>query len=177
MSVWPWPAPGDDGGAAHLVAGLPLPAIALASTAGVPIDPSRIAGRAVLFVYPYTGTPGTPDPPGWDDIPGAHGSTPQAQGFRDSMPQFAVRGVKVFGLSAQASEAQQAFARRVSLTYPLLCDGDLKFANALRLPRFTAGEVTYLKRLTILSDSGRITRVIYPVHPPDMHAGEVLAAL
>ena len=177
MSVWPWPAPSDDGGAAHLVAGLPLPAIALASSAGVPVDLSRIGGRVVVFVYPYTGTPGTPDPPGWDEIPGAHGSTAEAEGFRDLMPQLAVRGVKVFGLSAQASEVQQAFARRASITYPLLCDGELKFGNALRLPRFVAGGVTFLKRLTIMSDAGRITRVIYPVHPPDTHARQVLASL
>lgn len=177
MSEWPWPGPSDDGGAAHLVAGLPLPSIALPSTAGIEIDLSRIAGRYVVFVYPYTGTPGTPNPPGWDEIAGAHGSTPEAEGFRDLMPQFAVRGVKVFGLSMQASEAQLAFARRASLTFPLLSDGEARLSNALRLPRFETGGKTYLRRLTLNARDGRITRTFYPVHPPDTHASVVLAAL
>lgn len=175
--AWPWPAPEDDGAAAHLVAGTALPAIALPSSAGVDIDVAKIAGRLVLFVYPFTGTPGEPNPPGWDDIPGAHGSTPEAEGFRAALPLFALKGVKVFGLSAQPRAQQQAFARRAALTYPLLSDEGLRFADALRLPRFTTGGIVYLKRLTLIVRDGAIERCIYPVHPPDAHAGTVLAAL
>ncbi len=174
---WPWPAPQDDGAAAHLVAGLGLPSTVLASSAGVGVDLSAIAGRAIVFVYPYTGTPGEPNPPGWDDIPGAHGSTPEAEGFRDLMPEFAVRGVKVFGMSGQASADQQAFARRAGLTYPLLSDAGFEFADTLRLPRFETGGFAYLKRLTLLVGNGHIARCFYPVHPPHTHAAEVLAAL
>jgi peroxiredoxin len=175
--AWPWPAPEEDAGAVHLNAGTRLPRIALPSSAGVAIDLSRCQGRAVVFVYPFTGTPGEADPPGWDDIPGAHGSTPEAQGFRDLMPMFAMKAVKVFGLSAQASVDQQAFARREALTFALLSDGDLRFANALRLPRFATGGVTYLKRLTLIVRDGVIERTFYPVHPPHIHAGQVLRAL
>ena len=174
---WPWPAPDDDGGADHLVAGTKLPALSLPSSAGVAIDLSRLAGRVVIFAYPYTGAPGQPNPPGWDDIAGAHGSTPEAEGFRDCMPLFAVNGVKVFGLSGQESAYQQAFARRAALTFPLLSDKGWRFADALSLPRFEAGGVTFLKRLTIVAEDGRITACIYPVHPPDVHAHEVLEQL
>jgi len=177
QAAWPWPAPEDDGAAAHLIAGTRLPAIALPSSAGVALDLSRIEGRAVVFVYPFTGTPGDPNPPGWDDIAGAHGSTPEAQGFRDLMAMFAMKAVKVFGLSAQAGVDQQAFARRESLTFPLLSDCDLRFADALRLPRFTTGGAIYLKRLTLIAQDGAIARCIYPVHPPHTHAEQVLKAL
>ena len=177
VQEWPWPPPQNDGGAAHLEAGTPLPSIALPSSAGVDVDVSKLAGRAVIFVYPFTGSPGEPNPPGWDEIPGAHGSTPEAEGFRDLMPMFAVKGVKVFGLSAQRSADQQDFARRVSITYPLLSDEGLRFADALKLPRFETGSVIYLKRLTVLVRDGYIERCFYPVHPPHTHAGEVLAAL
>lgn len=177
MSVWPWPAPHDDGGAAHLSAGVELPQIALPSTAGVDIQLARIAGRMAVFVYPFTGTPGEPNPPGWDDIAGAHGSTPEALGFRDLMAMFAVKGVKVFGLSAQPLPQQEAFARRQSLTFPLLSDAGLRYADALRLPRFETGGITYLKRLTFIVRDGVIERTIYPVHPPDAHAQEVLAGV
>lgn len=175
--TWPWPAPQDDGAAAHLTTGMPLPQMALPSSAGIDIDLSQLAGRAVVFVYPFTGSPGEPNPPGWDDIPGAHGSTPEAEGFRNLMPIFAVKGIKVFGLSAQPSADQQAFARRASLTYPLLSDEGLRFADALRLPRFETGGVTYLKRLTLIVRDGALERCIYPVHPPHTHANEVLAGL
>ncbi len=175
--AWPWPAPEDDGAAAHLVSGTSLPGIALASSAGIDIDLSQLQGRAVLFVYPFTGSPGEPNPTGWDDIPGAHGSTPEAEGFRDLMPMFAVKGVKVLGLSAQPSADQQAFARRASITYPLLSDKDLRLADTLHLPRFEIGGVTYLKRLTLIVCDGVIERCIYPVHPPQRHASEVLSAL
>lgn len=175
--AWPWPAPEDDGGAAHLSAGTTLPAIALSSSAGVAIDLSKLQGRAVVFVYPFTGTPGEPNPPGWDDIAGAHGSTPEAQGFRDLMPMFAVKGVKVFGLSGQVSIDQEAFARREQLTFPLLSDRGYQFANALRLPRFETGGLTYLKRLTLIVRDGAIERTFYPVYPPHTHASDVLTAL
>lgn len=175
--AWPWPAPEDDGAAVHIVAGTRLPAIALPSSADVAFNLSRLQGRAVVFVYPFTGTPGEPDPPGWDDIAGAHGSTPEAHGFRDLMPMFALKGVKVFGLSAQSSAEQQAFARRAALTYPLLSDEGLRLADALRLPRFATGGVIYLKRLTLIVRDGAIERCIYPVHPPHTHANDILAAL
>lgn len=173
--AWPWPAPKDDGAAAHLVAGTRLPAIALPSSAGIAIDLSRLEGRAIVFVYPFTGTPGETNPRGWDDIPGAHGSTPEAQGFRDLMPMFASKAIKVFGLSAQPSADQEAFARRESLTFPLLSDAGYRFADALRLPRFETGGATYLQRLTLILRDGILERCIYPVHPPHTHANEVLA--
>ncbi|MCB1505091.1 MAG: peroxiredoxin [Hyphomicrobiaceae bacterium] len=176
-SMWPWPSPLDDGAASHLTVGTLLPQVALPSSAGVDIDLSMLKGRIVVFVYPFTGAPGVPNPPGWDDIPGAHGSTPEAEGFRDLMPMFAVRSAKVFGLSSQAVAEQEAFARRAAITYPLLSDMALRLSDALRLPRFETGGSIYLKRLTLLAIDGRITRCIYPVYPPHTHAAEVLAAL
>ncbi|MGD9783838.1 MAG: peroxiredoxin [Hyphomicrobiaceae bacterium] len=175
--AWPWPAPPDDGAAAHLVPGLSLPSLALPSTAGVEIDPSRVGGILVLFVYPFTGTPGEPNPLGWDHIPGAHGSTPEAEGFRDRAAQFALRGAKVMGLSAQRLAEQEAFARRAALTFPLLSDEGFGFADSLRLPRFATGGVCYLKRLTLIARDGIVECCHYPVHPPHSHADAVLASL
>jgi peroxiredoxin len=175
--TWPYPAPEDDGGAAHLVAGTPLPSIGLPTTEGQVVNPAAIPGRTVIFVYPWTGRPGLPNPPAWDQIPGAHGSTPQAEGFRDLYAKFAAQGVKVYGLSSQDSGHQRELALRLKLPFPLLSDTQFSFADGLQLPRFTTGGVTYLKRLTILATSGTIARVVYPVHPPDVHAANALAML
>jgi peroxiredoxin len=59
----------------------------------------------------------------------------------------------------------------------MLSDADLQFASALRLPTFELAGMTLIKRVTLLIDDGLITRVFYPVFPPDRHASEVLAAL
>jgi len=177
MTNWPYPAPKDDGGAAHLAPGTVLPDIALIASTGEMVSLAKVAGLSVVFVYPWTGRPGLNNPPGWDDIPGAHGSSPEADGFRDLSADYRARGVQVFGLSTQTREWQREFASRAGLTFPLLSDAGFQVANALRLPRFSAGGVTYLKRLTLLCWDGLIVRTIYPVHPPDTHAADLLAQL
>ena len=88
MSKWPWPEPKDDGAAKHLIAGTRLPDVALPATFAAPVNLARYQERAIVFIYPFTGTPGEPNPPDWDTIPGAHGSTPEAEGFRDQYAAF-----------------------------------------------------------------------------------------
>lgn len=176
-SAWPFPAPADDGGADHLSTGLALPSLDLEATNGSEVDVSGLPGVAVIFVYPWTGRPGLANPPDWDTIAGAHGSTPEAEGFRDLHAKFRAQGAQVFGLSAQDSTHQRELALRLKLPFQILCDEHFRFADALRLPRFESSGVTYLKRLTIVARAGRLEKVFYPVHPPDMHAAEVLAWL
>lgn len=167
----------DDGAARHLVAGLALPDIALPSTQGGSVSLAALPGLSVFYVYPYTGRPGAPDPPNWDDIPGAHGSTPEAQGFRDLHPAFQALNVQVFGISAQDTAYQQEFSARARLPFALLTDAGGNLRRALSLPVFETGGVTYLKRLTLLADAGTIIRCLYPVSDPAGHAREVLALL
>jgi peroxiredoxin len=56
-------------------------------------------------------------------------------------------------------------------------DLGLTLAEHLRLPTFSAGGVVRYKRLTLVLNRGRISRLFYPVFPPDRHAAEVLAWL
>jgi len=177
MSAWPWPAPKDDGGARHLGSGLGLPGCPLPSTLGGFVSLAAIDGRTIIFVYTWTGRPGLPNPPDWDTIPGAHGSTLEAEGFRDHYRDFENLGCAIFGLSSQDSEHQREFSERLRLPFALLSDAGLKFADSLALPRFTTGGMNYLKRLTIAARDGRVEKIFYPVHPPDSHAAEVLAWL
>lgn len=174
MNSWPWPAPTDDGGARHLIPGKRMPAIALAATRGKAVNLATLPGRSIVYIYTWTGRPGLANPPDWDVIPGAHGSTPEAAGFRDHHAAFAEFGCAVFGLSAQDPKHQAEFSTRLQLTFSLLSDESLAFADALSLPRFETGGSTYLKRLTLILREGQIEKVFYPVHPPDRHAGEVL---
>lgn len=175
MSSWPYPAPVDDGTAAHILPGLAVPDVALPSTDGDVVDLSRLRGVAVVFIYPWTGREGVSNPPGWDDIPGAHGSTPEAQGFRDLHASLRARGVEVYGLSNQDCAYQSELVERLELPFPILSDAGGMFEAALALPAFETGGTSYLKRLTLIIEDGVFRHRFYPVHPPDSHASEVLA--
>src|SRR6266545_4551377 len=95
------PVPVDDGAADHLP-GMALPSLVLPSTAGGPIDLADAAsGVLVLSCYPRTGRPGEDPLPGWDQIPGARGCTPQACAFRDHHAELAGLGARMLGLSTQ----------------------------------------------------------------------------
>jgi peroxiredoxin/catechol 2,3-dioxygenase-like lactoylglutathione lyase family enzyme len=171
------PVPQDDGGARHLP-GMALPDLALLATRGGAFNVSVLGGRIVLYIYPRTGVPGVDLPPGWDDIPGARGCTPQSCGFRDHFADLKALGVAhVFGLSTQDTDYQREAAERLHLPFPLLSDAELKFSRALELPTFTAAGMTLIKRMTLIIDDGVITKVFYPVFPPDKSAAEVVAWL
>jgi peroxiredoxin len=170
------PVPVDDGACDHVV-GMSLPDLELESTSGSPVNLGRLPGRTVVFCYPRTGRPGEPLPTDWDQIPGARGCTPESCGFRDNFPALSRLGVRVFGLSTQDTEYQRELVDRLHLPYEVLSDRDLRFASALRLPTFGVEGMTLIKRLTLVLDGGAVTRVFYPVFPPDRHAEEVVAAL
>lgn len=172
------PVPEDDGAAAHLP-GLPVPSVILPATGGATVDlAERSRGRwVVVFAYPRIGRPGQDPLPGWDDIPGARGCTPESCSFRDLAAEFAERGAEVYGLSTQSTADQQEAAMRLRLPYALLSDARLEFATSLRLPTFTVGGLRLLRRLTLLVRNGTIQRVLYPVFPPDRAAADALRAL
>jgi peroxiredoxin len=148
--------------------------VALPATTGGETSLARIVGLVVLFIYPWTGRPGLSNPPDWDTIPGAHGSTPEAEGFRDLYAEYRARGAEVFGLSCQGEGHQRELASRTKLPYALLSDSGHLFRRALALPAFETGGVSYLKRLTLVVGDGRLVRTFFPVHPPDAHPAEVL---
>ncbi|MEJ7819904.1 MAG: peroxiredoxin, partial [Rubrobacteraceae bacterium] len=100
--------------------------------------------------------------------------TPQSCSFRDHHEELRELGARVFGLSTQSTEYQREASERLHLPFELLSDGDLAFARALRLPTFKADGMTLIKRLTLIVDDGRITKVFYPVFPPDRSAQEVV---
>lgn len=177
---WPWPAPADDGQGDHLRGGdVAVPDVALfsSSSSGALVNLRRLDRPAVVFVFPYVGAPGRPNPAGWDAIPGAHGSTPQAKSFSRLNADFEAAGYRLFGLSGMAIDDLRAFCDRESLMVPLLSDRDRLFARALSLPTFEAGGDVFLKRLTLVLADGVIEKVIYPVHPPDRHPADLLQRL
>jgi peroxiredoxin len=171
------PAPQDDGATLHL-RGLTLPSVPLPATDGLIVDLSALPGRTVVYIYPRTGRPGEPPPDGWDAIPGARGCTPQSCSFRDHFAELKQLGVtRMFGLSTQDNDYQREAVERLHLPFPILSDRNLELARALTLPTFTVAGMTLLKRMVLVIDGGTLTKVFYPVFPPDRSAAEVIAWL
>jgi len=168
------PAPVDDGATAHL-AGLRVPDIALASTDGTDVNLARLRGRTVVYAYPRTGRPGQALPTGWDAIPGARGCTPQSCSFRDHFNELQTLGVaQLFGLSSQDTEYQREVVGRLHLPFAILSDAQRRLQRALRLPTFEVDGMTLIKRMALVIDDGAITKLFYPVFPPDRSAADVV---
>ena len=111
-------------------------------------------------------------------IPGARGCTPQSCSFRDHFAELKRLGVsRLYGLSTQDTAYQREAVERLHLPFPVLSDESLELARAIRLPTFTAAGMTLLKRMALILDDGIITKVFYPVFPPDKNAEEVIAWL
>ena len=175
--MWPYPAPLDDGAADHLHSGTKLPDVSLTSTIEENVSLAKQPGNFILFVYPWTGRAGFSNPNGWDHIPGAHGSTAEAEGFRDLYQNYKQKGFCIFGMSAQSTNWQRELSERLQLSYALLSDEGFFFSDALRLPSFSIEGVKFLKRLTLVCAEGKIIQTVYPVHPPDRHAYDLLSGL
>ena len=163
------PVPEDDGAADHL-AGAELPELVLDSSRG----PVNVRDVDVLYVYPRTGKPGEPLLPGWNEIPGARGCTPQSCAFRDLHGELAALGARVAGLSVQPLEDQLEFAERNHIPFPVVADPERWLGAALGLPTFTTSGLTLYKRITLVAENARVLKVFYPVFPPNENAGDVL---
>ncbi len=170
------PPPDDNGECDHLV-GMSLPVLHLPATNGDSVSLAALKGITVLYVYPMTGRPDVPLPVGWDQIPGARGCTPQSCAFRDHHDEIRKLNGEVFGLSTQPTSYQLEAAERLHLPFPLLSDKNLNFTHALDLPTMQVDGMTLIKRLTLVCNNQEITKVFYPVFPPDQNASDVISYL
>ena len=170
------PVPSDDGSADHLP-GAPLPELTLRRSDAGSVRLSALGpGRTIIYAYPLSGRPGVDLPDGWDAIPGARGCTTEACDFRDHFTELREAGAaRVFGLSSQDPAYQAELCARLRLPFPMLSDPDLRLADALRLPTFSApGHARLFARLTLVVRNDRIEHVFFPIFPPNTHAQQVL---
>ena len=154
-----------------------LPDVTLPCTILPPVELNKLAGLIVVFIYPWTGKPDHPNPESWDNIPGAHGSTPQCRAYSNCYDEFCALGVKCFGLSQLNLEWQKDFAQRNNLVVPLLSDEAGSFARGLDLQYIVTGNKSYLKRRTLIALDQKIILDRTDVSPPEADADFILAHL
>ena len=169
------PVPVDDGACSHLQ-GFFLPSVHLPATNGQLVDFSSLSS-VVIYCYPMTGRPDVQLPDGWEQIPGARGCTPQSCSFRDHYSELQALGTEVYGLSTQATDYQVEAKNRLHLPFELVSDNALIFINALNLPTFEVDGIKLSKRITLIAQNGLITKMFYPVFPPDRNADQVIEFL
>jgi len=148
-----------------LVAGSPAPDFELPDQDGKPrrLNDLLLNGPVVLFFYPAADTPGC-------TIESCH--------FRDLSAEFAALGVQRVGVSRDSVQAQQAFADKHRLDYPLLSDEDGSVAESYGVKRGLLGKLLPVKRTTfVIGTEGVILEVIRSELNMSVHADEALAVL
>ncbi len=104
----------------------------------------------VLYFYPQADTPGC---------------TVESKGFRDVYPDFKSANVRVVGVSVDDVSAQEAFAGKYALPFPLVADVSKTVAQSYGVlgPSGRARRVTFL-----LDAKGKVLEVVdtreAPVH-------------
>ena len=146
--------------------GDPAPAFSLQAGGGETVTLASLRGkRVVLYFYPK------------DDTPGC---TREACGFRDARARFARANAVVLGISRDGADSHQRFAKKFSLTFPLLSDPDAAVCKAYGVYKQKSlyGRTYFgIERTTFLiGDAGRIAAV-FPKVQVDGHPDEVLEAL
>jgi peroxiredoxin Q/BCP len=107
-----------------------------------------------------------------DDTPGC---TLEACGFRDSLPRFSAKGVRVLGVSPDSPEAHARFRKKYGLTFPLLSDPEKTLAKAYGvwvLKKLYGREYMGVQRSTFFVDrSGSVKKVWRAVRRQAMGRG------
>ncbi len=113
----------------------------------------------VLYFYPK------------DDTPGC---TREACSFRDNLQPIRNMGAEIVGVSLDSVQSHDRFARKYSLTFPLISDKEKRIAKAYGVLR-DVGLST--NRVTIIIDTrGRVAK-IFPKVDVTKHTEEVVTAL
>jgi peroxiredoxin Q/BCP len=142
------------------------PAFTLVNQDGAAFSPKDLVGqRYVLYFYPA------------DDTPGC---TKEACQFNDELEPFKKLGVKVVGVSPDATATHVAFRAKYGLDFELLSDPDhsvMKKYGAFGEKMMYGKWVTGVIRSTfVIGPSGKVEHAWYGVRA-DGHAAKVLSSL
>jgi peroxiredoxin Q/BCP len=128
---------------------------------GKSVSLADLRGRKVLlWFFPEAGSPGC---------------TTEAKSLQEHRPYFDENNVVLVGASFDTVEESAAFAQKLGLDFPLLCDTSR--IVALAYGACDDPKARYPERISVLIDEqGRVMRIYDRVDPRD-HAARVLADL
>ena len=151
---------------ARLESGAKAPAFTLLDQSGAKVSLSDFADqRFVLYFYPA------------DDTPGC---TKEACQFNDEWEAFAKLGVKIVGVSPDATTTHVAFRAKYGLAFELLSDPDRKvmmsygaYGEKMMYGKWVTGVI---RSTFIIGPTGLVERAWYGVRA-DGHAAKVLSSI
>jgi peroxiredoxin Q/BCP len=141
------------------------PAFTLQASGGRTVSLAAMQGKPfVLYFYPKADTPGC---------------TKEAQAFQEALPELGQIGVDIIGMSKDSVKAQDKFAEKYGLKFPLASDpeGTVVEAYGAWVEKSMYGK-SYMgiDRSTILvGKDGKIAQIWRKVKVPG-HAAEVMKA-
>jgi peroxiredoxin Q/BCP len=124
-----------------IAVGADAPKPAATDENGVAIDWDKVFGKGFVLVYFYPKA----------DTPGC---TAQACSLRDKFAELTEKGVKVFGVSVDKPEAQQAFKKKYNLPFTLIPDDKGVVVAAYGVPKLPV--VGMAKRQAFLFKDGKL---------------------
>jgi thioredoxin-dependent peroxiredoxin len=124
---------------------------------GAPFRLASLRGSpVVLYFYPKADTPGC---------------TIESKGFQEHLGEFAKHGVRVVGVSVDDCPAQQAFAKKYGLKFPLVADKTKEVAGKYGV----LGPSGYARRVTFLiGKDGKVLEIV-DSSSPDPHLAKARA--
>ena len=107
--------------AEELALGASIPEVTVADHTGASVELAKEGGEGwtLVYFYPKADTPGC---------------TKQACSLRDSWSTLTEKGVRVFGVSTDDPEAQDAFRQKFNLPFTLLADEEKAVVEAFGVP-------------------------------------------
>ena len=140
-----------------LDAGATFPTFALEAHDGTTVRTEDLEGTPFLiYYYPKADTPGC---------------TKEACELRDSWSDLKAEGLKVFGVSYDSPEDNQAFAEKFNLPFLLLSDSTKELAETVGASRLL---LPFPKRISYLVGADGAILKAYPSVKPSEHAAQVL---
>ena len=141
-----------------------IPEFDLNTDTGKRVSTRTLKGKpCVLYFYPK------------DDTPGC---TREACAFRDALPAFDARTLRVYGVSADDEKRHARFAAKYELNFPLIADPEhvlIKGFGVWVEKSLYGRKYMGIARATFAIDAqGKVAQVWDKVKP-DTHAAEVLA--
>ena len=101
----------------------------------------------------------------------------EAVNFAQSLREYERRGVVVLGLSTDSPDSHLKFARKFSLTFPLLADTEAVVCQLYGASKVASKGTLRARRVTILIDeNGKIEKIWDPVKASE-HNEQVLRYL